>query len=62
MKTNFQKKKKKSNFVNELWTRTLILSAACIECVFKIIEDRFYIKDPFYIPVVYFKMQIFHVV
>ena len=51
-----------NHFGNELRTRTLVFSAACIKCIFKIIQDRFYRKDPFYIPVVYFKMQIFHVV
>ena len=51
-----------NHFGNELRTRTLVFSAACIKSIFKIIQDRFYRKDPFYIPVLYFKMQIFHVV
>ena len=51
-----------NHFGNELRTRTLVSSAACIKCIFKIIQDRFCRKYTFYIPVVYFKMQIFHVV
>ena len=51
-----------NHFGNELRTRTLVSSAACIKCIFKIIQDRFCRKYPFYIPAVYFKMQIFHVV
>ena len=51
-----------NHFGNELRTRTLVFSDACIKCIFKIIQGRLYRKDPFYIPVVYFKMQIFHVV